>query len=84
MDDLINRQVIDAKERTVVLITGTGVKSASLIAEVRAKLNASGVFKVSVSATRAWSPGLANDLASTLVTLNIGGQCFRGPALRVR
>jgi threonine synthase len=34
MDDLINRQVIDAKERTVVLITGTGVKSASLIAEL--------------------------------------------------
>jgi threonine synthase len=34
MDDLINRQVIDAKERTVVLITGTGIKSASLIAEL--------------------------------------------------
>jgi threonine synthase len=34
MDDLINRQVISAKERTVVLITGTGVKSASLIAEL--------------------------------------------------
>jgi threonine synthase len=34
MDDLINRQVINAKERTVVLITGTGVKSASLIAEL--------------------------------------------------
>ena len=32
MDDLINRQVISAKERTVVLITGTGIKSASLIA----------------------------------------------------
>jgi threonine synthase len=34
MDDLINRQVISAKERTVVLITGTGIKSASLIAEL--------------------------------------------------
>jgi threonine synthase len=34
MDDLINRQVIHAKERTVVLITGTGIKSASLIAEL--------------------------------------------------
>jgi threonine synthase len=34
MDDLINRQVINAKERTVVIITGTGVKSASLIAEL--------------------------------------------------
>jgi threonine synthase len=34
MDNLINRQVINEKERTVVLITGTGIKSASLIAEL--------------------------------------------------
>jgi threonine synthase len=34
MDDLINRQVISAKERTVVLITGTGIKSASSIADL--------------------------------------------------
>ncbi len=58
----------------------TGIHSIAL----RAKRNAFGVFKVSVGATRAWSAGLANDPASTLVTLNIGGQCFRGPALRVR
>jgi threonine synthase len=34
MDDLIKRRVINARERTVVLVTGTGIKSASFIADL--------------------------------------------------
>ncbi len=51
---------------------------------VRAKRHTPRVFKVTVRATHAWTAGLANDPLGTLVTLNVGGQCFRGPATRVR
>ncbi|SRR5579871_508617 len=34
LDDLIKRDVVKAHERTVVLVTGTGIKTSSLIAEL--------------------------------------------------
>jgi DNA-binding beta-propeller fold protein YncE len=59
----------------------TGIRSITL----RAKNGSVTRFKVTLRTSHAWSPGLANqDAASTLVTLNVGGQCFRGPATRVR
>jgi YVTN family beta-propeller protein len=57
----------------------TGIRSIT----VRAQRNVFGVFKITVRTTHAWAAGLANDPTSTLVTLNVGGQCFRGPALHV-
>ena len=42
-------------------------------------------FKVTLHTKDAWAPGAANqDAAATLVTLNVGGQCFRGSATKVR
>jgi hypothetical protein len=58
----------------------TGVRTITL----KEKRNSNGVFKVVLRTTHAWPAGLANDQASTLVTLNVGGQCTRGAATRVR
>jgi len=58
----------------------TGIRTIT----VHAKHNTAGIFKLTIRATHAWTAGLANDPLGTLVTLNVGGQCFRGPATRVR
>jgi hypothetical protein len=51
---------------------------------VREKKN-SGLFKVTVKTKGAWLPGAANeDETTTIVTLNVGGLCFRGNATRVK
>jgi YVTN family beta-propeller protein len=59
----------------------TGIQTITL----RPKNNAPGIYKVTLRTKGAWAEGAANqDAASTLVTLNIGGECFRGPATKVR
>jgi hypothetical protein len=56
----------------------TGIKNLSL----KEKPNA--LFKVTARTTSAWTLGEANQPpASTEVTLNIGGDCFRGLATKV-
>ena len=44
-----------------------------------------GLFKLTLKTREAWTPGLANETElTTEVTLNVGGQCFRGNATKVR
>ena len=45
----------------------------------------SGLFKVAVKTREAWTPPQAEETElTTEVTVNVGGQCFRGNATRVR
>jgi hypothetical protein len=51
---------------------------------VREKPNSGGIFKITLRTRDAWPDGAADeDAASTLVTLNVGGTCFRGAATKV-
>jgi hypothetical protein len=62
-------------------IGAVGIKTLNL----REKRNSGGRFKITLRTTDAWTPGAANQSeASTLVTLNIGGRCFRGAPTKVR
>ncbi len=57
-----------------------GIKSIAL----REKPNSGGIFKITLRTKDGWPDGAANqDAASTLVTLNLGGTCFRGAATKV-
>jgi hypothetical protein len=58
----------------------SGIKTLTL----REKRNSGGLFKVTLRAVGAWTPGAANQPATaTEIRLNIGGRCFRGPATKV-
>lgn len=58
----------------------TGIKTLTL----REKRNSGGLFKITLRTTAAWTPGAANQSAATTeVTLNVGGRCFRGIATKV-
>jgi len=53
--------------------------------KICAKKNTAGLFKVSLDAKNAWTPPQADETeATTLVTLHVGGACFRGNATRIR
>jgi hypothetical protein len=59
----------------------SGIRSIS----VKESRKTPGTFKVALRTTHAWQVGAANqDATTTLVTLNVGGHCFRGPATRVK
>lgn len=51
---------------------------------VREKRNSDGFFKITLKTNDAWAPGAADEgEATTIITLNVGGTCFRGNATRV-
>ena len=53
--------------------------------QVKEKKDAGGVFRVTVRTKKAWTaPAADEDEATTFVLVNVGGQCFRGNATRVR
>ncbi len=57
-----------------------GIKTVTL----REKHNGDGIYKVTLRTIDAWAPGAANqDAASTQVTFEVGGRCFRGSATQV-
>ncbi len=44
-----------------------------------------GQYKVTLRTVRAWNPGAANSTAATTqITFNVGGRCFRGAATKVK
>jgi hypothetical protein len=52
---------------------------------LKEKKNSGGVFKVTARTKGAWTAGAADeDEVTTVLTLNIGGACFRGNAKHVR
>jgi hypothetical protein len=74
-----------------IIPKGTGFKyiapsGSTGITRVTVKENrrAPGLFKITFKTKFAWTLGLANEtIASTNVTLNVGGQCFTGAATKV-
>ncbi len=54
-------------------------------AQVKVDNKVAGGFKIKVKTKGAWSPGAADETeATTLVTLNVGGQCFSGNVTSVK
>ena len=52
---------------------------------LKEKRNSGGIFTVSAKTKGAWSVGAADeDETTTIITVNVGGQCFRGNAKGVR
>jgi hypothetical protein len=52
--------------------------------KVKEKKNSGGIFTVNVKTKSAWPLGTANgDETNTVITLNVGGACFRGNAKHV-
>ena len=64
----------------------TAVSGSTGITKVRVKPErTAGFFKVTLRTKEAWTPPAADETElTTLVTLNVGGRCFRGNATRVR
>ena len=59
----------------------TGVTDVTL----KEKRNSGGIFTITLKTKSAWAPGTADeDETTTVITVNVGGQCFRGNAKHVR